>query len=55
VFELADHVPGGVLPSVFHGTPESIKEQWRQTTDGGLELTRKSPLSTAEAILKEKP
>ena len=54
-FELADHIPGGVLPSEFHGVPESIREQWRRTTDDGLMLLQPGPLSTAQATSKEKP
>ena len=54
-FELADHLPGGVLPSLFRGIPESIKEQWRQTTDGRLELVRPAPLSTVKVNVQEKP
>ena len=45
-FELATHLPGGILPSVFHDLPETIAEQWQLTADGGLRLARPEPLST---------
>ena len=54
-FGLADHLPGGVLPSLFRGIPESIREQWRQTADGRLELVRPAPLSTVKVTVQEKP
>jgi hypothetical protein len=54
-FKIADHIPGGVLPSVFHGVPASIKQTWQRTADGGLALSRASPVSTAKATIKEKP
>ena len=52
-FELADHVPGGVLPSVFHGVPESLKDQWRSTAAGGLTLVRPASLSDVEVTSEE--
>lgn len=54
-FELADHLPGGVKPRVFHGIPESVSERWQVTAAGGLVMQRNSPLSTAKATVKEKP
>ena len=48
VFELAAYLPGAVLPSVFHGVPEAVREEWRQTADGGLQLARPEPLSTQQ-------
>jgi octaheme c-type cytochrome (tetrathionate reductase family) len=45
-FALADHLPAGVLPSVLHGVPESIRGQWQKTAEGGLQIIRQAPLST---------
>jgi hypothetical protein len=44
-FELADHLPGDVLPSVLHGVAESVKDRWQKTADGSLTLRRPTPLS----------
>ena len=44
-FTLADHLPGGVLPDVLHGVPESVKDRWQMTADGRLTLPRSVPLS----------
>jgi len=52
--ELADHLPGGVLPSVFHGVPESLKAQWQVTADGGLVLGRPGPLAPVKVSPQEK-
>jgi len=49
VFDLADHVPGGVLPSRFHGTSEELQAQWLLAPDGSLKLPQPSRLSTAKA------
>jgi hypothetical protein len=53
-FELADHLPGGVLPSVFHGLPASFKDTWRASADGGLSLPRPVPLSDVTVDSQEK-
>jgi hypothetical protein len=53
VFELAGHLPGGVLPSVFHSVPESVSDQWQQSADGGLRLVRPEPLSTKQVRPQE--
>ena len=55
VFELATHLPGGVLPSVFHGVPESVREHWQQTVDGGLLLIRPEPLSSQKINPPQEP
>jgi len=52
--ELADHLPGGVLPSVFHGVPESLKTQWQVTAEGGLVLARPGPLAKVKPSPEEK-
>jgi len=52
--ELADHLPGGVLPSVFHGVPESLQSQWRITAEGGLVLARPGPLAKVKVGPEEK-
>jgi len=52
-FELADHVPAGVLPSVFHGVPESLKDSWFVAADGSLRLPRPVPLTPAEITTPE--
>ena len=53
-FELADHLPGSVLPSLFHGVPESLKDQWETTADGVLRLAPPGPLSTVKLKPGEK-
>ena len=53
-FELADHLPGGVLPSVFRGVPESLRDRWRTTTAGRLSLFRPAPLSEVKVTSEER-
>jgi hypothetical protein len=55
VFDLADYLPGGVLPSVFNGVSESLKSQWRLSADGSLKLVQPRPLAKTPVKTKEKP
>jgi hypothetical protein len=48
-FDLADHVPGGILPSRFHGASGELQAQWLLAPDGSLKLPQPSQLSTAKA------
>jgi octaheme c-type cytochrome (tetrathionate reductase family) len=48
-FDLADYVPGGILPSRFYGTSEKLQQQWLLAPDGSLKLPQLSRLSTAKA------
>ena len=55
VFDIADYLPGGVLPGVFHTAPKSLKDQMELTADGKLRLVRPNPLSAAGGMSKERP
>jgi hypothetical protein len=52
-FVLADHVPGGVLPSVFRGVSGSIRDRWQLGANGMLTIGRPSALSEAKVIPQE--
>ena len=53
-FELADYLPGGVLPSIFLGVSESLRDQWQTTAAGSLSLPRPAPLSEVASTSEEK-
>jgi len=54
-FELADHLPGGVLPSVLRGVSDALPDRWQTTAAGGLSLPRPAPLSRVVVTSEQKP